>query len=80
MLTSDFGNKTKNKVKKLTSFRTAMKSGPRLPQLEKARAQKQRLNTAINKQINKLKKKKKTNLIQFWSFFMFIPHISCYQI
>ena len=29
--------------------RTAMKSGPRLPQLEKALAQKQRPNTAINK-------------------------------
>ena len=32
--------------------RTAMKSGPRLPQLEKALAQKQRSNTAINKLIN----------------------------
>ena len=29
--------------------RTAMKSGPRLPRLEKALAQKRRLNTAINK-------------------------------
>ena len=29
---------------------TAMKSGPRLPQLEKALAQKRRPNTAINKQ------------------------------
>ena len=29
--------------------RTAMKSGPRLPQLEKALTQKQRPNTAINK-------------------------------
>ena len=29
--------------------RTAMKSGPRLPQLERALAQKQRPNTAINK-------------------------------
>ena len=36
---------------------TAMKSGPCLPQLEKALAQKRRPNTAINK--NKLKKKKK---------------------
>ena len=36
--------------------RTAMKSGPHLPQLEKALAQKRRPNTAINKQ--KLKKKK----------------------
>ena len=29
--------------------RTAMRSGPRLPQLEKALAQKRRLNTDINK-------------------------------
>ena len=29
--------------------RTAMKSGPRLPQLEKALAQKRRPNTAVNK-------------------------------
>ena len=29
--------------------RTVMKSGPRLPQLEKALAQKRRSNTAINK-------------------------------
>ena len=41
--------------------RTVMKSGPRLPKLEKALAQKRRPNTAINKKIiiNKLKKKKK---------------------
>ena len=32
--------------------RTAMKSGPRLPQLEKALTQKRRPNTAINKLIN----------------------------
>ena len=32
--------------------RTAMKSGPRSPQLEKALAQKQRPNTAKNKLIN----------------------------
>ena len=37
---------------------TAMKSGPRLPQLEKALTKKQRPNTAINKKINKIKKKK----------------------
>ena len=37
-------------------LRTAMKSGPHLPQLEKALAQKRRPNTAINK-INKFKKK-----------------------
>ena len=36
----------------VTGPRTAMKSGPRLPQLEKALAQKRRPNTAINK-INK---------------------------
>ena len=36
--------------------RTAMKSGPRLPQLEEALAQKLRPNTAKNK--NKFKKKK----------------------
>ena len=42
--------------------RTVMKSGPHLPQLEKALAQKWRPNTAknkINKQINLKKKKKK---------------------
>ena len=39
-------------------LRTAMKSGPRLPQLEKALAQKQTPNTAKNKYKNKLKKKK----------------------
>ena len=33
----------------MRSPRTAMKSGPRLPQLEKALAQKRRPNTAINK-------------------------------
>ena len=38
--------------------RTAMKSGPRLPQLEKALAQKRRPNTAKNK----LKKKKKLTI------------------
>ena len=35
---------------------TAMKSGPRLLQLEKALAQKQRPNTAKNKERNKKKK------------------------
>ena len=39
--------------------RTAMKSGPRLPQLERALAQKRRPNTAINK---KKKKKKRIHL------------------
>ena len=37
--------------------RTAMKSGPRLPQLEKALAQKRRPNIAKNKLINKKKGK-----------------------
>ena len=39
--------------------RTATKSGPRLLQLEKALAQKQRSNTAKNKYKNKFKKKKR---------------------
>ena len=44
--------------------RTVMKSGSRLPQLEKALAQKKRPNTAkINKQINLYTKKKKGNRI-----------------
>ena len=34
---------------------TVMKSGPRLPQLEKALAQKRRPNVAINQSINKKK-------------------------
>ena len=38
--------------------RTARKSGPRLPQLEKALAQKRRPNIAINQSINKSLKKK----------------------
>ena len=36
----------------LRGLRTAMESGPHLPQLEKALAQKRRPNTAINKLIN----------------------------
>ena len=36
--------------------RTAMKSGPRSPQLEKALAQKRRHNIAINQSINKINK------------------------
>ena len=39
--------------------RTVRKSGPRLPQLEKALAQKQRPNTAKNKQIKTNKQTKK---------------------
>ena len=38
--------------------RTAMKSGPHLPQLEKALAQKRRPNIAINQSINQSLKKK----------------------
>ena len=37
--------------------RTVMKSGPRSPQLEKARAQKRRPKAAKNKQINKVDNK-----------------------
>ena len=40
--------------------RTAMKSGPRLPQLEKALAQKRRPNTTKNKKI----KNKKINMLK----------------
>ena len=39
---------------------TAMKSDPHLPQLEKALAQKQRPNIAINQSINQSLKKKQT--------------------
>ena len=39
--------------------RTVMKSGPRLPQLEKALAQKRKPNIAINQSISKIFKKKK---------------------
>ena len=38
--------------------RTVMRSGPRLPQLEKALAQKRRPNIAINQSINQLINKK----------------------
>ena len=43
---------TTRKDVRVTGPRTAMKSGPRLPQLEKALAQKRRPNTAKNKLIN----------------------------
>ena len=42
--------------------RTTMKSGPCLPQLEKALTQKRRPNTAKNKYKNKLKKRKKKEM------------------
>ena len=45
--------------------RTAMKSGPRLPQLEKALAQKRRPNIAINQPINQsLKKIKRSEFLE----------------
>ena len=47
-------------------LRTAMKSGPRSPQLEKARAQQRRPNTAKNK-INKINK----NFFKFIYFILF---------
>ena len=46
--------------------RTAMKSGPHLPQLEKALAQKRRPNTAI-----KLKKKKKPDTMPNNTYFTY---------
>ena len=46
--------------------RTAMRSGPHLPQLEKALAQKRRPNIAINQSINKEILKKKKNLFYFY--------------
>ena len=45
--------------------RTAMKSGPRLPQLEKALAQKRRPNTAKNKLTKKKKKKRRSPVVLF---------------
>ena len=49
--------------------RTAMKSGPRLPQLEKALAQKRRPNTAKKKKKRyQLKKKKKCIILMILSF------------
>ena len=44
----------------VTGPRTAMKSGPHLPQLEKALTQKRRPNIAINQSINQSLKKTKT--------------------
>ena len=49
----------------MRSLRTTMKSSPRSPQLEKARAQQQRPNAAINKEINKFIKKKKQQMGTF---------------
>ena len=47
----------------MRGLRTAMKSGPRSPQLEKALAQKRRPNTAKNKQINKYIKNQSINKV-----------------
>ena len=54
--------------------RTVMKSGPRLPQLEKALAQKRRPNTAINK-INKNKHRIEKEHLQ--DYFYVIDKSSC---
>ena len=51
--------------------RTAMKSGPRLPQLEKALAQKRRPNTPIN---NKFKKNMK-NILGWETDHLFCPSL-----
>ena len=52
--------------------RTAMKSGPCSPQLEKALTQKQRPNTAKNKLINKIIKKKKRIERTICPYFLFV--------
>ena len=44
---------------------SAMKSGPHLPQLQKALAQKRRPNTAIKLKINKFKLKKRYDKLKF---------------
>ena len=65
--------------------RTARKSGPRLPQLEKALAQKRRPNIAIKQSINKSLKKKNENRVHIYkkiwnklqpSFCLFLQFIS----
>ena len=57
--------------------RTAMKSGPRLPQLEKALAEKRRPNIAINQSINQsLKKNKKNKKNKKTQAFLCIPQRS----
>ena len=62
--------------------RTAMKSGPRSPQLEKALAQKRRPNTAINKFLKKLKKKFSTfkNKILAFRFVRFLYCLSVFYL
>ena len=52
--------------------RTAVKSGPCLPQLEKALAQKRRPNIAINQSINQSLKKKKYLKNKFRANAMFV--------
>ena len=62
----------------MRSPHTAMKSSPRLPQLEKARAQQQRPNAAKNKRIKKKKKKKKKETLNadIWAFMPFAFNLS----
>ena len=57
--------------------RTTMKSGPQLPQLEKALAQKRRPNTAKNKLINFKKKESDEIKIHVYMllFRLFYEHI-----
>ena len=61
-------------------LRTAMRSGPRLPRLEKALAQKRRPNIAINQSINqsfkKKKKKEKGRAKTGTQTFHFLGHVS----
>ena len=55
--------------------RAAMKSGPRLPQLEGALAQKRRPNVAINQSI--FKKNKKRLLTKSLKKYIYINHLEC---
>ena len=52
----------------MRSPRTTTKSSPRLPELEKARVQKQRPNATKNKQIKFLKINKSTFLLRIYCF------------
>ena len=51
----------------MRSLRTAAKSSPRPPQLEKARAQQRRPNTAKNKIENKINLLKKKSAAVHWT-------------
>ena len=58
--------------------RTAMKSGPCLPQLGKTLAQKRRPNIAINQSINQLKKKKNVcAYIYMYTYIRITESLSC---